>query len=78
VIFFFFLFFPWVFIGCWGVWCWVDELLTEWFAEQERLPFEEGFRRSDKVITIPDILMLEKKVNAVDERSASEGLGWRY
>jgi hypothetical protein len=53
------------------MWCGLGgemALLTGWIAEQERLPFEEGFRRSDKVITSPDILMLEKKVNAVDEK----------
>lgn len=33
-------------------------------AEQERLPFDEGFRRSETVITIPDILVLEEQVNA--------------
>jgi len=35
------------------------------FAEQERLPFEEGFKRSEVLLTISDILALEEKVNAV-------------
>ncbi|KAG7289141.1 hypothetical protein NEMBOFW57_005504 [Staphylotrichum longicolle] len=32
--------------------------------EQERLPFEQGFTRSEKLLTISDILTLEEKVNA--------------
>ncbi|KAK3325929.1 Chloroperoxidase [Apodospora peruviana] len=40
---------------------------TEWVRtlfEQERLPFDEGFARSDRPITISDILVLQKKVEA--------------
>ncbi|KAK3942562.1 Chloroperoxidase [Diplogelasinospora grovesii] len=40
---------------------------TQWVRtlfEHERLPFEEGFKRSDKPLTIADILALEKKVKA--------------
>ncbi|KAJ4288228.1 hypothetical protein N0V88_007417 [Collariella sp. IMI 366227] len=29
---------------------------------RERLPFEEGFKRSDKVLTLADLLVLQKKV----------------
>lgn len=33
-------------------------------AEQDRLPLEEGFRRSDKILTISDILAMKAKVEA--------------
>lgn len=40
--------------------------------EEERLPFEEGFKRSEKMITISDLLVLSGKLNAVPEdRTAS-------
>ncbi|KAM7204753.1 Chloroperoxidase [Naviculisporaceae sp. PSN 640] len=40
---------------------------TEWVRtlfEQERLPFEEGYKRSDKPLTIADVLTLVDKVKA--------------
>ncbi|KAK4189130.1 putative aromatic peroxygenase [Podospora australis] len=40
---------------------------TEWvrvLMEQDRLPLEEGFRRSDKLLTISDILTMKAKVQA--------------
>ncbi|KAK0739382.1 Chloroperoxidase [Apiosordaria backusii] len=40
---------------------------TDWVRvlfEQERLPFREGFKRSDKMLTLVDILELHKKVEA--------------
>ncbi|GAB1314495.1 hypothetical protein MFIFM68171_04705 [Madurella fahalii] len=40
---------------------------TEWVRilfEQERLPFEEGFTRSEKPLTISEMLVLRKKVEA--------------
>ena len=43
------------------------ESFTDGWAEQERLPFEEGFKRSEKMLTISDMLTLEEKVNAVPE-----------
>ncbi|KAK4122183.1 Cloroperoxidase [Parathielavia appendiculata] len=38
--------------------------------EQERLPFEEGFKRSKKTLTSADIQMLEEKVNAASQEQA--------
>ena len=42
-------------------------MFTDGLVEQERLPFEEGFKRSEKMLTISDMLTLEEKVNAVPE-----------
>ncbi|KAK4201983.1 putative aromatic peroxygenase [Triangularia verruculosa] len=41
---------------------------TDWVRvlfEQERLPFQEGFKRSESMLTVVDILELQKKVEAV-------------
>lgn len=38
--------------------------LTMRFSEHERLPFEEGYKRSDKPLTIADVLTLVDKVKA--------------
>ena len=40
-------------------------MLIQVSPEHERLPFEEGFKRSDKPLTISDILAVVKKVEAV-------------
>jgi hypothetical protein len=41
--------------------------VADGLVEEERLPFQEGFKRSDKMLTISDMLILEEKVNAVPE-----------
>jgi hypothetical protein len=54
--------------------------LARWLAcgiadgrvEQERLPFEEGFKRSDKMLSTADILALEEKVNAASKEQMDE------
>lgn len=40
---------------------------TQWVRilfEEERLPFEEGYRRPNRALTVPDLLALQKKVEA--------------
>ncbi|KAK3995001.1 putative aromatic peroxygenase [Cladorrhinum sp. PSN332] len=44
---------------------------TEWVKtlfQEERLPFEEGFKRSDKLLTIAGILEIQGKVKAATEK----------
>ncbi len=49
-----------------------ENVLLTVSPEEERLPFEEGFKRSEKMITISDLLVLSGKLNAVPEdRTAS-------
>ena len=53
-------------VGFWECWVpWEVSNANSMTAEDERLPFEEGFKRSDKALTISDILALVKKVEAV-------------
>lgn len=42
---------------------WITALTNR--TEEERLPIEEGFKRSDKPLTIAEVLELQRKVEAV-------------
>jgi hypothetical protein len=48
-----------------GVGC--ENVLLTVSPEEERLPFEEGFKRSEKMLTISDLLVLSGKLDAVPE-----------
>ncbi|EGZ74423.1 hypothetical protein NEUTE2DRAFT_163452 [Neurospora tetrasperma FGSC 2509] len=44
---------------------WMERRFCGGDAEEERLPIEEGFKRSDKPLTIAEVLELQRKVEAV-------------
>ena len=46
-------------------------LLLTVSLEEERLPFEEGFKRSEKMITVSDLLVLSGALDAVPQEGTA-------
>jgi hypothetical protein len=57
-------------MGMEGMGCEKMLLLTV-SPEEERLPFEEGFKRSEKMITVSDLLVLSGKLDAVPQEGTA-------